>query len=151
MDKKLKQDWIKALCSHREKSMTQTINNKVEMWWCDDGQFCIAVNNKINEVTATLTRLEAFALGHSILDPARPETDWRDIDTAPKDGTHILAYRLPLGIRFTNLTNPPTVVHWFDDPCAPGFYTSVNSIEPEHSFDPTHWMPLPDPPKMESP
>lgn len=68
--------------------------------------------------------------------------DWQPIKTAPKDGTHILAYRLPIGIRVTNMTNPPTVVHWFDD----GFYTSVNELAPEHPFNPTHWMPLPSPP-----
>ena len=69
------------------------------------------------------------------------------IETAPKDGTHILAWRVPIGIRFTNNTNPPTVVHWFDDPEEPGFYTSVNERSPEHPFNPTHWMPLPEPPK----
>ena len=68
---------------------------------------------------------------------------WKPIETAPKDGTHILAYRVPIGIRFTSMTNPPTVVHWFDD----GFYTSVNEIAPERPFDATHWMPLPEPPK----
>ena len=75
-------------------------------------------------------------------------SEWQPIETAPKDGTHILAYRLPVGIRFTNNTNPPTVVHWFDDSDEPGFYTSVNERAPEHPFNPTHWMPLPDPPLL---
>jgi hypothetical protein len=65
------------------------------------------------------------------------------IETAPKDGTHILAWRIPIGIRATNNTHPPTVVHWFDDPDEPGFYTSVNERAPEHPFEATHWMPLP--------
>lgn len=68
---------------------------------------------------------------------------WQLIDTAPKDGTHILAYQKPVGIRVTNLTNPPTVVHWFDDPERPGFYTSVNELAPEYPYEPTHWQPLP--------
>ena len=72
---------------------------------------------------------------------------WQPINTAPKDGTHVLAYRAPLGIRTTNMTNPPTVVHWFDDPETPGFYTSVNELAPERPFNPTHWMLLPDPPQ----
>lgn len=72
--------------------------------------------------------------------------EWHPIETAPRDGTHILAFRLPIGIRFTNLTNPPTVVHWFNDPEEPGFYTSVNELAPEHPFGATHWMPLPAPP-----
>jgi hypothetical protein len=69
-------------------------------------------------------------------------TSWRSIDSAPRDGTHILSCRM-LGIRVTNMTNPPTVVHWFDDPDEPGFYTSVNETAPEHPFYPTHWQPLP--------
>jgi hypothetical protein len=73
--------------------------------------------------------------------------DYQTIETAPKDGTHILAYRKSVGIRTTNLTNPPTVVHWFDDPNQPGFYTSVNELAPERPFNPTHWMPLPAAPK----
>jgi len=71
-------------------------------------------------------------------------SEWKPIETAPKDGSHILAYRLPAGIRFTNNTNPPTVVHWFDD----GFYTSVNELAPERPFAPTHWMALPAPPTL---
>ena len=78
---------------------------------------------------------------------ALPAPAWADISTAPKDGTHILAYMLPIGIRFTNNTNPPTVVHWFNDEYEPGFYTSVNEREPEFPFRATHWMPLPEPPK----
>jgi hypothetical protein len=67
---------------------------------------------------------------------------WRPIETAPKDGSHILACRMPIGIRVTVNTNPPTVVHWFDDPNDPGFYTSVNAVAPEYPYNPTHWQPL---------
>lgn len=65
-------------------------------------------------------------------------SNWQSIDTAPKDGSHILACRIPIGIRVTVNTHPPTVVHWFDD----GFYTSVNEMAPERPYDPTHWQPL---------
>lgn len=80
--------------------------------------------------------------------PSATASEWQPIETAPKDGTHILAHRLPIGIRVTNLTNPPTVVHWFDDPDEPGFYTSVNERAPEHPFSPTHWRQLPAPPAL---
>jgi hypothetical protein len=70
------------------------------------------------------------------------------IDTAPKDGSHILAWRIPIGIRVTNNTHPPTVVHWFNDPEEPGFYTSVNERAPEHPFEATHWSPLPAGPSL---
>ena len=76
--------------------------------------------------------------------------EWQFIESAPKDGTHILAYRMPIGIRVTNMTNPPTVVHWFDDANDPGFYTSVNAVAPEYPFNPTHWMPLPAAPSLPS-
>lgn len=69
------------------------------------------------------------------------------IETAPKDGSHILAWRIPIGIRVTNNTHPPTVVHWFDDPDEPGFYTSVNELAPQHPFNPTHWTHLPEGPR----
>lgn len=67
---------------------------------------------------------------------------WQPIEFAPRDGTHILACRMPIGIRVTTMTNPPTVVHWFDDPEEPGFYTSVNERAPESPYNPTHWQPL---------
>lgn len=67
---------------------------------------------------------------------------WQPIETAPRDGTHILACRIPIGIRVTIMTCPPTVVHWFDDPDEPGFYTSVNELAPEHPYNPTHWQQL---------
>lgn len=70
-------------------------------------------------------------------------SEWQPIASAPKDGSHILACRIPFGIRVTINTNPPTVVHWFDDPELPGFYTSVNELAPERPFEATHWMPLP--------
>lgn len=75
--------------------------------------------------------------------PAGAGEGWQPIKSAPKDGTHILAYRKLYGIRCTNMTNPPTVVHWFDDPDEPGFYTSINELAPEHPFKATHWQPLP--------
>lgn len=70
-------------------------------------------------------------------------TDWNPIETAPKDGTHILACIGPFNAHRLFEQCPPTVVHYFPDPDAPGFYTSVNELAPEHPYKATHWMPLP--------
>ena len=99
---------------------------------------------KYHHTSCVVTRLRAAAPP-----PCTQKVgEWQPIATAPKDGTHILAYRQPIGMRVTNLTNPPTVVHWFDDPEQPGFYTSVNERAPEYPFNPTHWKPLGPPPAL---
>lgn len=73
--------------------------------------------------------------------PSPPAAEpWQPIETAPKDGTHILVCRYVPGVRFSQI--PPTVVHWHDD----GFYTSVNEIGPQWPYPATHWMSLPQPP-----
>ncbi len=67
---------------------------------------------------------------------------WQSIESAPRDGTHILACGGPQDRwRF-----PPTVVHYFRDPEEPGWYTSVNELAPEHPYNAAFWMPLPPPP-----
>jgi hypothetical protein len=73
---------------------------------------------------------------------------WRDISTAPKDGSHFLACdaRVPYGPQWGFNQRPPTVVHWWGNPGEEGFYTSVNELEPQEPFAATHWQPLPLPP-----
>jgi len=75
---------------------------------------------------------------------------WRPIESAPKDGTHVLARDVPLGIRITNLTHPPMVVHWFDyigDASLSGWYLSHGAGDGP-AVSPTYWLPLPAPPKV---
>lgn len=83
---------------------------------------------------------------------AAPE-DWEPIETAPRDGRHIQAAIIGTSFGFNAgrpLPEVQTVVHWFSDPDAPGFYTSVNEQEPQRPFPATHWkyltriVPLPD-------
>lgn len=57
--------------------------------------------------------------------------DWQTIDTAPKDGTEVLLW----------LGDDVALGYWRED--AQAFDSEVGWIRPM----PTHWMPLPDPPK----
>jgi hypothetical protein len=58
---------------------------------------------------------------------------WQPIETAPKDGTPILAYDGGIWVAWWFVTNERIK----------GWATLDHVID-----DPTHWMPLPDPPHM---
>jgi hypothetical protein len=72
---------------------------------------------------------------------------WQPIETAPKDGTHVLVY-------------PPTwnnkkasIAAWSDDNCAKNprpFWKrddDLGQVSRSRSCETTHWMPMPEPPK----
>jgi len=62
--------------------------------------------------------------------------DWQPIETAPRDGTHYLAY----WPGWLGLDTPTVTETWFGD----GTYESAYESEPPDSpAAPTHWMPLP--------
>jgi hypothetical protein len=60
---------------------------------------------------------------------------WQPIETAPKDGSDILLYEVPAGK--THI----------------GYFSPVTDMSKKwgnhygYGFDPSHWMPLPEPPK----
>lgn len=60
---------------------------------------------------------------------------WRPIETAPKDGRYILAYRESAAGIF--------IAKWCSDK---GFW--INTCTGWHDLH-THWMPLPEPPEEE--
>lgn len=64
---------------------------------------------------------------------------WRPIETAPRDGTHVLV------VNRLNPNIPPAPVHWFD-----GAWSLSANQKAEYSDwvwgQPTHWRPLPTPP-----
>ena len=57
-------------------------------------------------------------------------TQWRPIETAPKDGTHILAFH-----------NGSIWTVWWSD-------TQMWHDSNDYDYRPTHWMPLPKPPSV---
>jgi len=61
--------------------------------------------------------------------------DWQPIETAPRDGTDILAYQ--------QVAERDRILTMRFDRTAETFVTNVHSFV---AFEPTHWMPLPLPP-----
>lgn len=69
-------------------------------------------------------------------------SEWKPIETAPKDETDVLLYRT----WDLKKTLPPIVAGWFDNY---GYAGWCSHEKPDHFIEgtPTHWMPLPEPPK----
>lgn len=76
--------------------------------------------------------------------------EWQPIVTAPKDGKAVL-----LGYFRTNLDGSiyqeggePIVARWIERSREKsGWATTRERLNSEGPFSPTHWMPLPDPPR----
>ena len=56
--------------------------------------------------------------------------DWQPIETAPKDGTRVIVLEGDGDVSLADFYDG----RWF------------YSVAHDEMFDPTHWMPLPDPP-----
>lgn len=91
--------------------------------------------------------------------PVQKITSWQLIETAPKDGTEILAHREDAGvfmIRYTSpvefLTESECEKMGEDSEASDWFYSDfVAGGRLEGSEIPTHWMPLPKPPVFNPP
>lgn len=70
-------------------------------------------------------------------------SEWQPIETAPADGTVILAYRRDAGVFSAHYVSPADAVGGDDD--EPHWFTTDG--EDLTRCMPTHWMPLPEPPK----
>lgn len=67
--------------------------------------------------------------------------DWQRIETAPKDGTFVLLHS-------PDSNNNPFIGQWHDDADYPdgGAWWGDNDSGFAIDADPSHWMPLPEPP-----
>jgi len=82
--------------------------------------------------------------------------EWQPIETAPKDGTRILAF-FPIINSYKILIVEFIWQEWYICPYDSEFEMMGNEhlvyiyekLEKLKNGDPTHWMPLPNPPKQE--
>jgi hypothetical protein len=66
--------------------------------------------------------------------------EWQPIETAPKDGTRLLGYDVE--------SSDMAVVYWCEKPWTREWRLVVcGGWAEDDEWEPTHWMPLPDPPK----
>ena len=73
-------------------------------------------------------------------------SEWQPIETAPKDGTYIIAYFPSHGRREAYAESAYFVdLELEDDPGRGVWVWSQDGDEPQ--VQPTHWMPLPEAPK----
>ena len=70
---------------------------------------------------------------------------WQPIETAPRDGTHILGYWKTMRIM-----DYPAVLYKDDCFLNPNAFSFVGKVELEEVF-PTRWQPVPTPPNKEQP
>lgn len=91
----------------------------------------------------------AFSCLECAVRAAKAASRWEPIETAPRDGQHVLACIAGTSFGWWDgKAAPPfqTVVHWWGNPGEEGFYTSINELEPQQPFQATHWKPLDAPP-----
>ena len=120
--------------------------------WDARATWAIRTAIKINRSGKGLIDYESaieFAKHFSAPTVSQGEGGWMPIESAPKDGTVIFGYepthqwRGPRGLRFCS-----TVMFWHQpgNPERPGYWSALGY---PNKYRPTHWQPLPSPPKRE--
>jgi hypothetical protein len=71
---------------------------------------------------------------------------WQPIETAPKDGTHVLAFR---AVKLFEPAHHYWIVRWGSCTGKLGLKRAWVMLGKNTKVAPTHWMPLPEPPKGE--
>ena len=70
---------------------------------------------------------------------------WQPIETAPKDGTDVLVYQRYLKVE--KWTNKKEYGFYIEVGCWERDTWRIRAFTPQYGGNPTHWMPLPEPPK----
>jgi hypothetical protein len=100
---------------------------------------------------APLQHLAAAALRREYPAMVEAMVGWRPIETAPKDGTYVLLFfpSRPISDTFTGIVRSGCWGYVEDDDDSDGWYEHPEDDMTQRAGDglPTHWMPLPDPPK----
>ena len=88
---------------------------------------------------------EAEVASHDLFSP------WLLIESAPTDGTHILAYCPEKGVRETHMKQYPKGSAGYSQGLRiTGHWDWLEPVSNwSHRWQPTHWMPLPSPPNNE--
>jgi len=72
------------------------------------------------------------------------KSNWKPIDTAPKNGDWIILY-YP-----SYISEKVTPARFVDDPAVGYIWEGVDGYSyPNGEDSPTHWMPLPEPPEVD--
>lgn len=111
---------------------------------------------------STWSGIFAFVSRPSLEPPASDVAGWRPIETAPKDGTWIQAWRTPPGF-MTGMWEPLVYVRWEDEEGAWVWPDETYQVFTEYGIERanlkiaefsnfadktfTHWQPLPAPPQ----
>lgn len=127
----------------RHKASAAAVLDEHRRNWCIE---VTALHKERDEADETIEKLRS-QLAAKDAEIERLKT-WRPIDTAPKDGTQILACAFYLGR--SDLGASPRTVQWTSfHPNAPGKAAWRNMFGHKEEWL-THWMPRPEPPSEES-
>ena len=105
-----------------------------------DKEFLVWLLNRLVHVHHENEHCDYMLKFHKIIHTERTP-QWQPIETAPRDGTHILGYWKTMRI-----TDYPAVLYKDDCFLNPNAFSFVGKVELEEVF-PTRWMPVPTPPK----
>lgn len=96
-------------------------------------------------------RIDAMLGGIEEIERLRAERAWQPISTAPKDGTKILAHCQPCHIDGGPMSfDYVNVVWWRSEKFKDSQWKWRHALN-DSAAEPTHWMPLPPPPRVGAP